>query len=242
MGYSDSNSLEKKWQKIWSRAALYSSVDFQNKKEKFYILTEFPFPSGASLHVGHCFRYTVPDIYSRFLRMSGKNVMFPMGWDAFGLPTEEFARKTGKNPVDVTKENIKNLKSDLQTMGYGFDWNREFSTTDADYYQWTQWIFTLFYKAGLATQTEVELWWCPEMGTVLANEEVQEDDDGNKISERGSHPVYKKTMRQWVLKMPKYAEELLSGLEDTDFPAFVKDMQKNWIGKSCGLEIDWELV
>lgn len=236
------NFIQEKWQDVWYKNSLYQALDGDSVKEKIYILTEFPFPSGASLHVGHCFRYTVPDIYSRFLRMSGKNVMFPMGWDAFGLPTEEFARKTGKNPKEVTKENIQNLKNDLQKMGYGFDWKREFSTTEESYYKWTQWIFAEFYKAGLAQQAEIELWWCPEMGTVLANEEIEEDSEGNKISERGGHPVFKKTMRQWILKMPEYAEDLLNGLEQTEYPKFVKDMQKNWIGKSEGLEIDWEVV
>jgi leucyl-tRNA synthetase len=233
--------IEKKWQKKWSNNNIYTAFDCYPNREKSYILVEFPFPSGASLHVGHCFRYTVPDIYSRFLRMSGKNVMFPIGWDAFGLPTEEFARKTGKNPKEVTKENIQNLKTDLQKMGYSFDWGREISTTNEDYYKWTQWIFAEFYKAGLGKQSEIELWWCPEMGTVLANEEIEEDSEGNKVSERGGHPVFKKVMRQWILKMPEYAEDLLSGLEQTDFPEFVKDMQKNWIGKSQGLEIEWEI-
>jgi leucyl-tRNA synthetase len=234
--------IEQKWQDNWYKYNLYLSVDNDKSREKKYILTEFPFPSGASLHVGHCFRYTVPDIYSRFLRMNGKNVMFPMGWDAFGLPTEEYARKTKQNPKDVTKQNIENLKSDLRKMGYSIDWGREVSTTDEDYYKWTQWIFTQFYRAGLATQAEVELWWCENLATVLANEEVLDDENGNKISERGGHPVEKKTMKQWILKMPEYGEELLDGLEQTDFPKFIKDMQKNWIGKSQGLEIDWELA
>lgn len=233
--------IEEKWQNIWYQKNLYQALDNDKTKEKKYILTEFPFPSGVSLHVGHCFRYTVPDIYSKFLRMNGYNVMFPIGWDAFGLPTEEFARKTGQNPTEVTKQNILNLKQDLQKMGYGIDWGREFSTTDKDYYKWTQWIFGLFYRANLAEQKEVELWWCEKLSTVLANEEIMEDDQGNKISERGGHLVIKKKMKQWVLKMPEFAEELLDGLEKTDFPENIKEMQKNWIGKSEGLIVDWEL-
>jgi len=236
------SKIESKWREKWLKSNLYLAVDRDKHRKKAYILTEFPFPSGASLHVGHCFRYTVPDIYSRFLRMRGKNVMFPMGWDAFGLPTEEFARKTGANPKEVTLQNIQNLKDDLLKMGYGIDWGRELATTDQDYYKWTQWIFNQFYRAGLAVQAEVELWWCPKLATVLANEEILEDENGNKISERGSHPVEKKTMRQWMLKMPEYAEELLSGLEETELPKSIKDMQKNWIGKSEGLEIDWEVL
>jgi leucyl-tRNA synthetase len=234
--------IEQKWQDIWYKNNLYKAIDNDKTRQKVYILTEFPFPSGVSLHVGHCFRYTVPDIYSRFLRMQGKNVMFPIGWDAFGLPTEEFARKTGQNPLEVTQKNISNLKKDLQKMGYGIDWQREFSTTQSDYYKWTQWIFGLFYKAGLAEQKEVELWWCEELSTVLANEEILEDKDGNKISERGGYPVIKKNMKQWILKMPEFAQPLLDGLEETEFPQNIKEMQKNWIGKSEGMLVNWEVL
>jgi leucyl-tRNA synthetase len=240
-------TIEQKWTDYWLQNQTYKAhnpddPDFEPQKPKKYILTEFPFPSGASLHVGHCFRYTLPDVYSRFLRMNGYNVLFPIGWDAFGLPAEEYARKTGADPNQTTKQNIANLKSDLLTMGFGFDWSREFATTDPDYYKWTQWIFGEFWKAGLAEQQEVELWWCQELGTVLANEEVLDDGKGGKISEKGGHPVIKKKMLQWVLKMPEYAEELLSGLDQTDFPDHIKDMQKNWIGKSQGVVVDWEVV
>jgi leucyl-tRNA synthetase len=238
---SSYHEIEKKWKKAWYSNNLYAASN-KSSKQKKYILTEFPFPSGASLHVGHGFRFTVPDIYSRFLRMKGYNVMFPMGWDAFGLPTEEFARKTGANPKDVTKENINTLKTDLQGMGYGFDWDREVNTTDPKYYKWTQWIFTQLYKAGLAEQSEIELWWCENLATVLANEEVLDDENGNKISERGSHPVIKKKMKQWVLKMPVYGDKLLDGLEEINFPEHIKEMQKNWIGKSEGVVVDWEVV
>jgi len=234
--------IESFWQKNWYENNLYLAKDEAQGRDKKYILVEFPFPSGASLHVGHCFRYTVPDILARFYRMQGKNVMYPIGWDAFGLPTEEFARKTGQNPKDVTKKNIENLKNDLLKMGYGFDWGREVATTDQGYYKWTQWIFDLFYRAGLAKQEEVELWWCEALGTVLANEEVLDDKNGQKISERGGHPVEKKVMRQWILLMKQYGDKLIDGLEKTNFPQFVKDMQKNWIGKSQGYSVDWELV
>lgn len=232
--------IEQKWKNRWKDSDIYKANTGDKGRQKIYVLVEFPFPSGSNLHVGHCFRYTVPDIFSRFLRMRGKNVMFPIGWDAFGLPTEEFARKTGANPKDVTKQNIQNLKNDLELMGYGFDWNREFATTDENIYRWTQWIFKEFYKAGLAQQAEIDLWWSEDLGTVLANEEVLDDENGNKVSERGGYPVVKKTMRQWILKMPKYAEDLLSGLEQTSFPTSVKEMQKNWIGKSEGWEVTWE--
>ncbi len=233
-------NIESYWQKLWFENNLYRAVDFDNRPKK-YILTEFPYPSGSSLHIGHAFRYTVPDVYARFLRMNGYNVLFPMGWDAFGLPTEERARKEGKNPKIITKENIANFKQQILRMGYGFDWDREFSTTDESYYKWTQWIFGEFYKAGLAEQKETEVWWCPEMGTVLSNEEVLDGPNGTKISERGEHPVYRKKMRQWVLKMPEYAEKLLSGLEETHFPEHIKEMQRNWIGKSEGCRVRWEV-
>ncbi len=236
--YSD---IEKKWQNLWYKNNIYAAVDNDSTKEKKYILMEFPFPSGASLHMGHFFRYTIPDVYSRFLRMRGYNVLFPMGWDAFGLPTEEYARKTGINPKIVNKQNIDNFRDIFNGFGFGFDWNREFATTDPEYYKWTQWIFTELYKAGLAEQKEVELWWCEKLGTVLSNEEIIEI-NGQKVSERGEHPVEKKKMMQWILKMPEYAEELLAGLDETNFPEHIKDMQRNWIGKSEGVVVDWKIA
>ncbi len=233
--------IETYWQQFWYQHNLYKAIDFDSRPKK-YILTEFPYPSGASLHIGHAFRYTVPDVYARFLRMNGYNVLFPMGWDAFGLPTEERARKEGQNPKLITQENIKNFKQQLLRMGYGFDWDREFATTDPEYYKWTQWIFGEFYKAGLAEQKEMEVWWCPELKTVLSNEEVLDGPDGTKVSERGEHPVVRKKMRQWVLKMPVYAEKLLAGLEETHFPEHIKEMQRNWIGKSEGCVVKWPVV
>jgi mutator protein MutT len=233
-------NIEQKWQKLWYDHNVYGAKDNDHTRPKKYILEEFPYPSGAKLHIGHCFRYTAPDVYSKFLRMQGYNVLFPIGWDAFGLPAEEYARKTGINPKVVTKENIANFKAQLQSLGFGFDWAREFATTDPDYYKWTQWIFGELYKAGLAEQKEVELWWCENLATVLANEEIIEI-DGKKVSERGEYPVEKKKMKQWILKMPEYAEELLDGLDQTNFPHNIKEMQRNWIGKSEGVIVDWQL-
>jgi leucyl-tRNA synthetase/ADP-ribose pyrophosphatase YjhB (NUDIX family) len=233
--------IEKKWQKSWYDNNLYAAIDNDYSREKKYILVEFPYPSGSNLHVGHCFRYTVPDVYSRFLRMRGYNVLFPIGWDAFGLPTEEYARKTGINPKLVTKQNVDNFREELKKLGFGFDWAREFATSDPEYYRWTQWIFGELYKNGLAEQKEIELWWCEKLSTVLANEEIIEV-NGQKVSEKGEHPVEKKKMRQWILKMPEYAEELLDGLEMTNFPHFIKEMQRNWIGKSEGVVVDWKLA
>jgi leucyl-tRNA synthetase/8-oxo-dGTP pyrophosphatase MutT (NUDIX family) len=238
----DFKTVEKKWQDFWLTNHTYQATDGDSTREKKYILVEFPFPSGASLHVGHVFRYTVPDIYSRFLRQKGYNVLFPMGWDAFGLPAEEYARKTGQNPRITTEQNIAGIKQNIQKMGYGIDWNREFSTTDPEYYKWTQWIFKQFYEQGLAVQKDVELWYCENLGTVLANEEVYDGPTGEKLSERGDHPVEKKKMKQWVLKMPEYAEKLLSGLDQTHFPEHIKSMQRTWIGKSEGVTVDWDLV
>jgi leucyl-tRNA synthetase len=233
--------IEKKWQKSWYDNNLYAAVDNDTTREKKYILTEFPYPSGSNLHVGHCFRYTVPDVYSRFLRMRGCNVLFPIGWDAFGLPTEEYARKTGINPKLVTQQNVNNFRAELKKLGFGFDWGREFATSDPEYYRWTQWIFGELYKNGLAEQKEIELWWCEKLSTVLANEEIIEV-NGQKVSEKGEHPVQKKKMQQWILKMPEYAEELLEGLEITNFPHSIKEMQRNWIGKSEGVVVDWKIV
>ncbi|MBC7471735.1 MAG: class I tRNA ligase family protein [candidate division SR1 bacterium] len=238
----DFKTVEKKWQDYWLTNHTYEAKDGDVTREKKYILVEFPFPSGASLHVGHVFRYTAPDIYSRFLRQKGYNVLFPMGWDAFGLPAEEYARKTGQNPRITTEQNIDGIKQNIQKMGYSIDWNREFSTTDPEYYKWTQWIFKKFYEQGLATQKDVELWYCKNLGTVLANEEVYDSLNGEKLSERGDHPVEKKKMKQWVLKMPEYAEKLLTGLENTHFPEHIKAMQRTWIGKSEGVTVNWDLV
>ena len=237
-------TIEPKWQKNWYESNLYRATDQDIKRPKKYILVEFPYPSGAALHVGHAFRFTVPDVYSRYLRMKGYNVLFPIGYDAFGLPTEERARKEGKNPVVTTEENIQAFRGQLHRLGYGFDWEREVNTTDPAYYKWTQWIFAELYKAGLVAQREVELWWCEELATVLANEEVLDDPNtpGAKISERGEHPVERRVMTQWVIKITEYADKLLEGLEVVDWPNSIKDMQRNWIGKSTGYEIQWQVL
>lgn len=232
--------IEEKWKDRWAEDNLYEAVDFSNKPKK-YILAEFPYPSGKNLHVGHAMRYTVPDVYSRFLRMNGYNVMFPMGWDAFGLPAENYAIKTGGHPSMINTDIIPHYKDCIMRMGYGIDWNREINTTDPSYYKWTQWLFLKFFENGLAENKETPVWWCEKLKTVLAEEEVINDRDGNKISERGELPVEKKMLKQWVLKLPQYAEKLLDGLEGLDFPDAIKIAQTNWIGKSEGAEIDFEI-
>lgn len=235
--------IEAKWQQSWYTNNIYRAIDLDSRDKK-YILVEFPYPSGAALHVGHAFRFTVPDVYSRYLRMKGYNVLFPIGYDAFGLPTEERARKDGKNPIDTTRENIEAFRGQLHRLGYSFDWSREIATTDPQYYKWTQWIFGRLYEAGLVEQREVELWWCPALATVLANEEVLDDPNipSAKISERGEHPVERRVMTQWVIKITEYAEKLLEGLDLVDWPEYIKDMQRNWIGKSEGYELKWEIL
>ena len=237
----DFASVEAKWQRHWALRNTYVAAD-NSEKPKQYVLVEFPFPSGASLHMGHLFRYTVPDIYARYRRHQGDNVLFPMGWDAFGLPAEEYARKTGQNPAVTTKENIAKFKEQIKKFGFGIDWEREFSTTDPEYYKWTQWLFKKFYEAGLAERRKVELWYCEALGTVLANEEVYDGPDGEKLSERGDHPVHRKTMQQWVLKITEYGDKLLEGLAETNFPEHIRTMQKTWIGRSTGTVVHWLIV
>ena len=232
--------IEEKWAKKWYENNLYEAIDFSEKPKK-YILAEFPYPSGKALHAGHMMRYTVPDVYARFLRMSGFNVMYPMGWDAFGLPAENYAIKTGTNPAVITNEIISHYKNSIKKMGYGIDWNREIKTTDPKYYKWTQWIFLKLHKAGLAEYKEMPIWWCNELKTVLADEEVLTDKEGNKISERGEKPVERKLLKQWVLKMPQYADKLLQGLDEVDFDESIKLAQRNWIGKSVGALVNFKI-
>lgn len=238
-GY-DHSKIEEKWKEKWFADNIFEAKDFSDKPKK-YILAEFPYPSGKFLHVGHAMRYTVPDVYSKYLRMQGYNVMFPMGWDAFGLPAENYAIKTGGHPSKINTEIIPHYKDSLMRMGYGVDWNREINTTDPEYYKWTQWIFLKFFKAGLAEYKETPIWWCESLKTVLADEEVLNDKDGNKISERGEFPVEKRMLRQWVLKIREYAEKLLQGLNTVDFTDAIKTAQRNWIGKSEGAEIDFDI-
>lgn len=223
--------IEPKWQAYWDRNKTFRTADDADKP-KFYALDMFPYPSGAGLHVGHPEGYTATDIVSRYKRMRGYNVLHPMGWDAFGLPAEQHALDTGEHPRDITVKNINNFRRQIKSLGFSYDWDREISTTDPDYYKWTQWIFIQLYKKGLAYVDEVPVNWCPALGTVLANEEVI---DGK--SERGGHPVIRKPMRQWMLRITAYAERLLEDLEELDWPESIKDMQRNWIGKSKGAEV-----
>ncbi|GIO85379.1 leucine--tRNA ligase [Paenibacillus faecis] len=224
-------SIEPKWQAYWENHKTFKTKEDEGKP-KFYALDMFPYPSGAGLHVGHPEGYTATDIVSRFKRMRGYNVLHPMGWDAFGLPAEQHALDTGEHPRDITVKNINNFRRQIKSLGFSYDWDREISTTDPEYYKWTQWIFIQLYKKGLAYVAEVPVNWCPALGTVLANEEVI---DGK--SERGGHPVIRKPMRQWVLKITEYAERLLEDLEELDWSESIKDMQRNWIGKSEGAEV-----
>ena len=227
--------IEKKWQKYWDENKTFKTLD-DHTKEKFYALDMFPYPSGAGLHVGHPEGYTATDILSRYKRANGYNVLHPMGWDAFGLPAEQYALDTGNDPRDFTKTNIDTFRRQIKELGFSYDWDREVNTTDPNYYKWTQWIFKKLYEKGLAYVDEVPVNWCPALGTVLSNEEVI---DGK--SERGGHPVERRPMRQWVLKITDYAEKLLADLDILDWPESLKAMQRNWIGKSVGAEIDFKL-
>lgn len=228
--------IEKKWQKYWLENKTFKT-NVESEKEKAYILDMFPYPSGSGLHVGHPEGYTATDILSRMKRMQGYEVLHPMGWDAFGLPAEQYALDTGNSPGAFTEKNIATFKRQIQELGFSYDWDREINTTDPAYYKWTQWIFTKLYEKGLAYMDEIEVNWCPALGTVLANEEVI---DGK--SERGDHPVVKKPMRQWVLKITAYADRLLEDLEELDWPESIVDMQRNWIGRSEGAEVTFELA
>lgn len=223
--------LEPKWQQFWDENKTFRTTEDADKP-KFYALDMFPYPSGAGLHVGHPEGYTATDIVSRYKRMKGYNVLHPMGWDAFGLPAEQHALDTGEHPRDITVKNINNFRRQIKSLGFSYDWDREISTTDPEYYKWTQWIFIQLYKKGLAYVAEVPVNWCPALGTVLANEEVI-----NGLSERGNHPVIRKPMRQWILRITEYAERLLEDLEELDWSESIKDMQRNWIGKSVGAEV-----
>ena len=227
--------IEKKWQKYWDENKTFKTLD-DHTKEKFYALDMFPYPSGAGLHVGHPEGYTATDILSRYKRANGYNVLHPMGWDAFGLPAEQYALDTGHDPRDFTKTNIDTFSRQIKELGFSYDWDREVNTTDPNYYKWTQWIFKKLYEKGLAYVDEVPVNWCPALGTVLSNEEVI---DGK--SERGGHPVERRPMRQWVLKITEYAEQLIDDLDILDWPESLKAMQRNWIGKSVGAEIDFKI-
>ncbi|MFB5663815.1 leucine--tRNA ligase [Alteribacillus sp. HJP-4] len=223
--------IEKKWQKYWEENKTFKTDDTSDG-EDFYALDMFPYPSGSGLHVGHPEGYTATDILSRMKRMQGYNVLHPMGWDAFGLPAEQFALDTGKHPREFTQANIETFKNQIKSLGFSYDWDREINTTDPDYYKWTQWIFLQLFKKDLAYIDEVPVNWCPALGTVLANEEVI---DG--VSERGGHPVERRPMKQWMLRITEYADRLLEDLEELDWPESIKDMQRNWIGRSEGADV-----
>jgi leucyl-tRNA synthetase len=263
------NEIEKKWQKFWEANKTFRAKDCDNSKPKFYVLDMFPYPSAQGLHVGHPEGYTASDIVARFKRMKGFNVLHPMGWDAFGLPAEQYAVETGTHPVDTTQKNIEVMKEQIKSLGFSYDWDREVNTTDQDYYKWTQWIFLKFFNSyfdesdkkakpieqlpipeglsevqkikyindrRLAYEDEVPVNWCPALGTVLANEEVI-----SGLSERGGHPVIRKPMRQWMLRITKYAERLLEDLKDVDWPDSIKKLQIDWIGKSIGADVDFKV-
>ncbi|WP_377888098.1 leucine--tRNA ligase [Alkalihalobacillus sp. R86527] len=231
----DHKTIEKKWQQYWEQNKTFKTAD-ETEGEKVYFLDMFPYPSGAGLHVGHPEGYTATDILSRMKRMQGYNVLHPIGWDAFGLPAEQYALDTGNNPREFTQQNINTFRRQIKELGFSYDWDREVNTTDPNYYKWTQWIFTKLYEKGLAYVDEVAVNWCPALGTVLANEEVI---DGK--SERGGHPVVRKPMKQWVLKITEYADRLLEDLEELDWSDSIKEMQRNWIGKSEGAEVTFNI-
>lgn len=227
--------IEPKWQKYWKEHHTFKTTEDPSKKN-FYALDMFPYPSGQGLHVGHPEGYTATDAVSRMKRAQGYNVLHPMGWDAFGLPAEQYALDTGNDPAEFTKVNVANFKRQINELGFSYDWDREINTTDPEYYKWTQWIFTKLVEMGLAYEAEIPVNWCPALGTVLANEEVI---DGK--SERGGHPVYRKPMKQWMLKITAYADRLLEDLDELDWPESIKDMQRNWIGRSEGAQVRFNI-
>ncbi|MDB1654016.1 leucine--tRNA ligase [Enterococcus durans] len=228
--------VEKKWQKYWAKNNTFNTHD-DHEKPKFYALDMFPYPSGQGLHVGHPEGYTATDILSRFKRSQGFNVLHPMGWDAFGLPAEQYALDTGNDPAEFTQKNIETFRRQINSLGFSYDWNREVNTTDPEYYKWTQWIFTKLYEKDLAYEAEVAVNWVPELGTVISNEEVI---DGK--SERGGYDVVRKPMRQWMLKITAYADRLLDDLELVDWPESIKEMQRNWIGRSVGTNVEFKVA
>ncbi|WP_446002138.1 leucine--tRNA ligase [Weissella viridescens] len=234
----DHKQIEKKWQHYWDENQTFKTSS-SHDKEKYYALDMFPFPSGQGLHVGHPEGYTATDIVSRMKRMQGFNVLHPMGFDAFGLPTEEYAIKTGEDPKTVTQKNVKNFRRQMKSLGLSYDWSREVNTTDPKYYKWTQWIFEQLYKMGLAYEDEIMVNWAPDYngGTVVANEEII---DGK--TERGGYPVYRVPMRQWALKITAYADRLLDDLDDLDWPEAIKEQQRNWIGRSIGAAVNFQVT
>ena len=242
MSEYDFASIEARWQQAWLAQETFRTPGpgeegFDASKPKYYVLDMFPYPSGAGLHVGHPKGYTATDITARYKRHKGFNVLHPMGWDAYGLPAEQYAIQTGTHPAVTTAKNVDQFRRQLQALGFSYDWSREVNTTEEKYYRWTQWIFSKLYERGLAYQAEIPVWWCEALGTVLANEEVI-----NGLSERGSHPCVKRPLRQWMLKITKYADRLLADLEKLDWPESVKAMQREWIGRSEGAELEFQLA
>jgi leucyl-tRNA synthetase len=269
IGIYNFNAIEKKWQANWESGKTFAAVD-SNAKPKYYVLDMFPYPSAQGLHVGHPEGYTASDIVARYKRMMGFNVLHPIGWDAFGLPAEQYAIKTGTHPAQTTQNNVDGMRKQIKSLGFSYDWDREVNTTDPNYYKWTQWIFLNLFNswfdekqqkarpikelplpAGLsdaekrkyiddhrlAYEAEMPVNWCPALGTVLANEEVV-----GGVSERGGHPVIRKPLRQWLLRITEYAERLLGDLVEVDWPEPIKEMQRNWIGKSIGAEVDFKVA
>ena len=232
----DHLKIEQKWQKFWEENKTFKVQD--NNKPTYYALDMFPYPSGQGLHVGHPEGYTATDAMSRFKRMQGYNVLHPIGWDAFGLPAEQYALKTGHDPKEFTQKNIDNFRRQVKSLGFSYDWDREVNTTNPGYYKWTQWIFEQLYKKGLAYEDEIMVNWAPDFmgGTVVANEEVV-----NGKTERGGYPVYRVPMRQWVLKITAYADRLIDDLDDLDWPENIKEQQRNWIGRSEGAIVKFKV-
>ena len=232
----DFTNIEKKWQKYWEDNNTFKTDIYDFSKPKYYALDMFPYPSGVGLHAGHPEGYTATDIVARMKRMQGYNVLHPMGFDSFGLPAEQFAISTGNHPEGFTKKNIETFKTQLKMLGFSYDWDREVSTSDPNFYKWTQWIFKQLFLDGYAKCVDMPVNWCEELGTVLANDEVI---DGK--SERGGYPVVRKNMKQWVIDIPAYAEKLLAGLDEIDWPESTKEIQRNWIGKSIGAHVDFKV-
>ena len=233
----DHKEIEKKWQNYWDENQTFYTDVHDFSKPKYYALDMFPYPSGVGLHAGHPEGYTATDIVCRMKRMQGYNVLHPMGFDSFGLPAEQYAIQTGNHPDGFTKHNIEVFTKQLKMLGFSYDWTKEVSTCDPDFYKWTQWIFKQLFEDGLAKCVEMPVNWCEELGTVLANDEVV---DGK--SERGGYPVVRKNMRQWVIDIVKYADRLLEGLDEIDWPESTKEMQRNWIGKSIGAHVDFKVA
>jgi leucyl-tRNA synthetase len=227
----DHKRIEEKWQGIWKDKCLFRA-EVDTSKPKYYILDMFPYPSGAGLHVGHVTGYTATDILARYKRTKGFNVLHPMGWDSFGLPAEQYAIRTGTHPSITTQQNISTYRRQLQSLGFSYDWDREIATSDPSYYKWTQWIFTKLYEKGLAYESNALVNFCPALGTVLANEEVE-----NGKSKEGGYPVERRPLRQWVLKITAYADRLMQDLQHIDWPESLKKLQINWIGKSEGAKV-----